>query len=75
MYSKQGSAADFALSVLREHYDRELQVGELHELSDNKFTKGNINNACNRLLAEGLLERVNDDNRTAWWAVTAKGIV
>jgi Fe2+ or Zn2+ uptake regulation protein len=63
------TAISFTLACLSEHSDRELRVKDLYEECQGRFSAANITNALTRLLAEGKVVRVNDADRSAWWAI------
>ena len=73
MPKKTGTAREFVLQALRQHADRELQVGDLYDLAGQRFSKENLGNLMPKLLAEGLVERTTD-GRAAWWAITPAGL-
>jgi hypothetical protein len=69
MSKKSGTAAEFVLTTLRKHAENELQVADLHDECQERFTKGNLMNTLARLLQDGLVERTTDADRSAWWAI------
>ena len=63
------SAPDFVQKVLAERPELEWQVADLHAACSGKWTKGNINNALDRLHRKGLVTRTVDPDRSAWWSI------
>ncbi len=70
MPKTKGTAAEFILHLLRTHPDYEMQVSDIYEEGDRRWTKANISNALTRLLEKGLIARTVDPNRAAWWTIT-----
>lgn len=66
-----GTAREFILQTLNAYPDRELQVADLHDWCEGKFTKENIGNALAKLLVEGKVVK-NVDGRSVWWAVNVE---
>ena len=69
MPKKTGTAREFVLKTLRDHRDRELRVADLHDLAGGGFQRGNIENLMPKLLAEGLVTKATEPDRSAWWAI------
>ena len=69
MPKTKGTAAEFILNLLRAHPDYEMQVSDIYEEGDKRWTKANISNALTRLLEKGLIKRTVDANRAAWWTI------
>ena len=69
MPKTKGTAAEFILNLLRTHPDYEMQVSDIYEEGDKRWTKANISNALTRLLDKGLIQRTVDPNRAAWWTI------
>lgn len=65
-----GTAAEFVLKLLRDHPDYEMQIDDIFEEAERKWTKANISNAMARLLEKGVVTRVTDPNRSAWWSIS-----
>ncbi len=71
MPKTKGTAAEFILKLLRAHPDYEMRVDDIYEEGERKWTKANISNALARLLEKGLVTRVTDENKFAWWSIAA----
>ncbi len=69
MPKTKGTAAEFIVKLLREHPDYEMQVDDIYEEGEHVWTKANISNALTRLLDKGVVTRVTDENRSAWWSI------
>lgn len=68
-----GTAKQFVMQTLAAHPDREIEVGEVHDMANAKFSKENLHNALSKLLPEGVVVRNSDGNRSAWWAIAVPG--
>ena len=69
MPKKVGSASEFVLDLLKRHPDYEMQVDDIFEEAERKWTKANIANSVMRLHARGLLSKVSDQDRSVWWSI------
>ncbi len=69
MPKKKGTASDFILDLLKAHPDYEMQVSDIYEEGERRWTQANISNALARLLEKGLVTRVSDPDRKAWWSI------
>ncbi|MBI5607973.1 MAG: hypothetical protein HY902_03740 [Deltaproteobacteria bacterium] len=74
MTMRNGTATEFLLGTLSNHSDREIQIAELFDLAGGKFTKMNLREALLRLHEKGFVTKVNDDDRSVWWSITADGL-
>ena len=66
---RSGGATAFVLQLLRAYPDYEMSVDDIYEEAERKWTKDNISNTMGRLLEKGLVTRVTDPNRAAWWSI------
>jgi hypothetical protein len=64
-----GTATQFLLSTLTSFSDREIQISELFDMATGRFTKMNLREALLRLHEKGLVNKVNDKDRTVWWSI------
>ncbi len=71
-----GTAREYILHVLRSFPDRELQVHDLYawQGESRQHSKQNLTNTLARMLSEGLVERYNEPNGHAYWAISARGM-
>jgi len=71
MPKKTGTATEFVLQTLIEYSDNEMQISDLFDHCQGRFTKENLSNSLSRLLAVGKVVR-NLDGRSAYWAIASK---
>jgi hypothetical protein len=64
------TATTFVLAYLTEHADRELQLKDLHDGCEGRFSIANMQQSLIRLLGEGKVVR-NKDGKAAWWAIAS----
>ena len=64
-----GTATEFVLDLLKRYPDYEMQVDDIFEEGERKWTKANIANSLTRLSEKALVTRVQDQNRSAWWSI------
>jgi hypothetical protein len=63
------SAPEFILAVLGKDPELEWQIADIHNECGGRWTKGNLNNALDRLLKKGAVARAVDPDRSAWWSI------
>jgi hypothetical protein len=64
------TATTFVLAYLTEHSDREMQLKDLHDGCEGRFSVANMQQSLIRLLGEGKVVR-NKDGKLAWWAIAS----
>ena len=69
MPKKFGTAREFILDLLTKHPDYEMQIDDLYEEAERKWTKANLANTVARLHAKGLLSKVSEQDRSVWWSI------
>jgi len=62
------TATTYVLDYLTEHSAREMQLKDLHDGCDGRFSVANMQQSLVRLLGEGKVVR-NKDGKAAWWAI------
>jgi hypothetical protein len=62
------TATTFVIAYLTEHGDREMQLKDLHDGCDGRFSVANMQQSLIRLLGEGKVVR-NKEGKLAWWAL------
>ena len=71
MPKTKDTASEFILNLLRAYPDWEMQVADIYEEGDRRWTKANISNALTRLMEKGTISRTVDPNRAAWWTIAS----
>ena len=57
------------MALLGKDTDLEWQIADIHAECGGRWTKGNLNNALDRLLKKATVSRAVDPDRSAWWSV------
>lgn len=71
MPKTKGTASEFILQLLRAYPDYEMQVSDIYDEGEGRWSKANISNALTRLMDKGLISRTVDPNRSAWWTIAS----